>query len=137
MAQYLTGDQGSVTYTSGTGAETLQVADFGVWQATISRNVFSTTPFGYQIDRVTLGRPNVRGSFVGFMEGSAVTPPIPANASVPATMTLLLKTGRSYSFKARVFSLGIGQNSIEGSPTQQQYGFVSCGDSSADGITVA
>lgn len=132
MAQYITGDQGSFTFAS---AETLAVADFGQWNAVIDRNVFPTTPFGYLTDRVTLGRPRIRGSFVGFYDGTT-TPPIPANGSVSGTLTLLLKTGKSYSFKARIHSLGIGANSVEGGPIQQQYQFVGSADSNTDTITV-
>ena len=36
MAQYITGDKGTVTFS---GAEGVIVADLGAWQATISRNV--------------------------------------------------------------------------------------------------
>ena len=132
MANYITGDKGSVTFTSG---ESIVVADLGAWQATISRNVYPTTPFGYLIDRVTLGRNSVRGSFVGFFDGST-TPPVPANGSTPATLTLFIDTAgtKNYRFKARIFSLGIGANSVEGGPVQQQYGFVSCGDNNTDNI---
>lgn len=136
MAQYITGDKGSVTFASG---ETIIVADLGAWQATISRNVYPTTPFGYLTDRVTLGRNSVRGSFVGFFDGST-TPPIPANGSTPGTLTLIINSGTSptknYQFKARIFSLGIGANSVEGGPIQQQYGFVSCADNNTDDIKI-
>lgn len=132
MPQYITGDKGSVTITSG---ESITVADIGAWQATISRNVYQTTPFGYLIGRVTLGRNTIQGSFVGFFNGTT-TPPIPANGTNAATLTLQVNTGKTYSFPARVYSLGIGANSIEGSPIQQQYGFVSCGESGSDTITV-
>jgi len=133
MPQYITGDKGSVTFTSG---ETIQVADIGAWQATISRNVFSTTPFGYKIGRVTLGRNTIQGSFVGFFNGTN-TPPIPANGTNAATLRLTINTGKYYDFPARIFSLGIGANSIEGGPIQQQYGFVSCAEDAATDITVA
>jgi len=132
MPQYITGDKGSVTFTSG---ESVQVADLGAWQATISRNVFSTTPFGYKIDRVTLGRNSIRGSFVGFFNGTD-TPKIPANETNAATLRLTVNTGKYYEFPARIFTLGIGANSIEGSPIQQQYGFVSCSEVAATDITV-
>lgn len=138
MPQYITGDKGLVTFS---GAEGVVVADLGAWQATISRNVYPTTPFGYLIDRVTLGRNSVRGSFVGFFDGGT-TPPIPANGSTIGTLTLAINTSspgtatRYYRFPARIFSLGIGANSVEGGPIQQQYGFVSCADSNTDNITV-
>ena len=136
MPQYITGDKGSVTFS---GAEGVVVADLGAWQATISRNVYPTTPFGYLIGRVTLGRNTVQGSFVGFFDGT--TPPVPANGSTPGTLTLAINTTtgsatKYYRFPARIFSLGIGANSIEGGPIQQQYGFVSCADSNADNISV-
>jgi hypothetical protein len=134
MPQYITGDKGSVTFSSG---ETIQVADIGAWQATISRNVFSTTPFGYKIGRVTLGRNTIQGSFVGFFNGTN-TPPIPANGTNAATLRLSINdTSRYYDFPARIFSLGIGANSIEGGPIQQQYGFVSCAEAAGTDITVA
>jgi hypothetical protein len=133
MAQFITGDQGSFTFA---GAENVVVANFGQWSAVIDRNVFPTTPFGYLTDRVTLGRPRVRGSFVGFFDGD-ITPKIPENGSTSGTLTLLLKSGKSYSFKARIHSLGIGANSVEGGPIQQQYQFVGSADTNADTITVA
>jgi len=132
MAQYITGDKGLVTFS---GAEGVVVADLGAWQATISRNVYPTTPFGYLIGRVTLGRNTIQGSFVGFFNGTT-TPPIPANGTNAGTLTLQINTGKTYQFPARIFSLGIGANSIEGGPVQQQYGFVSCGESASDNITV-
>lgn len=133
MPQYITGDRGSVTFTSG---ENIIVADIGAWQATISRNVYQTTPFGYTIGRVTLGRNTVQGSFVGFFDGTN-TPPPPANGTNAATLRLTINSGnKNYQFPARVFSLGIGANSIEGGPIQQQYGFVSCGEAAGDTIEV-
>jgi len=133
MANYITGDKGSVTFTSG---ESIVVADLGAWQATISRNVYQTTPFGYLINRVTLGRNTIQGSFVGFFDG-VTTPPIPANGSSPATLRLTINTNKYYEFPARIFSLGVGANSIGGGPIQQQYGFVSCANTSSDNVTVA
>jgi len=132
MPQYITGDKGSVTFTGGEG---VVVADLGAWQATISRNVFSTTPFGYKIGRVTLGRNTIQGSFVGFFDGNT-TPPIPANGTNAATLRLTINASKYYEFPARIFSLGIGANSIEGGPIQQQYGFVSCSEVAATDITV-
>jgi hypothetical protein len=133
MASYVTGDSGSFTFS---GGESLVVADFGRWQAQIERKVFPTTPFGSLMERVTLGRLSVRGSFTGFFAGST-TPPIPANGSSPGTLTLLLTSGKSYSFAARIFTLETGANSITGEPSTQTYGFISCSNATTDTITVS
>ena len=132
MAAYLTGESGSFTFS---GAESLQVAEFGEWNATIDRKVYPSTPFGYLSDRVTLGRISASGSFTAFFDGTK--PPIPANGSTPGTLTLYLKTtstSASYVFKARIFALGTGANSVSGEPIRQTYQFVSCADSTTDTV---
>jgi hypothetical protein len=132
MAVYLTGESGSFTFS---GAESLLVADFGEWNATIDRKVFPSTPFGYLTDRVTLGRITVSGSFTGFFDGTK--PPIPANGATSGTLTLYLKTTStsvSYVFKARIFALSTGANSVSGEPTRQTYQFVGSADSASDTI---
>ena len=130
MAVYITGEAGSFTFTS---AETLIVADFGEWNATIDRKVYPSTPFGYLTDRVTLGRPTISGSFTGFFNGTD-KPPIPANGSTSGTLTLKLNTGTSYVCKARIYALGTGANSVSGEPIRQSYQFVGSADSSSDTI---
>lgn len=133
MSVYITGESGSFTFS---GAETLQVADFGEWNATFDRKVYPSTPFGYLTDRVTLGRLTASGSFTAFFDGTK--PPIPANGSTSGTLTLYLKTSATavnYVFKARVFALATGANSISGEPVRQTYQFVGSADSSSDTIT--
>lgn len=131
MAQYVTGDAGSFTFTSG---ETLVVADFGSWTATIDRPVYPTTPFNYLTDRVTLGRIKADGELTGWFNGTD-KPPIPANGSTSGTLTLKLNSGTSYAFKARLFALGTGAESVQGRPIEQRYRFISSADSAADTIT--
>ncbi len=130
MAVFITGESGSFTFTS---AETLVVAEFGEWNATIDRKVYPTTPFGYLTTRVTLGRPEIQGSFMGFFNGTD-KPPIPANGSVSGTLTLKLNTGTTYVCKARIFALSTGSNSISGEPIRIAYQFVGSADSASDTI---
>ena len=131
MAVYVTGEAGSFTFTN---AESLVVADFGRWNARLDRRVYPSTPFGYLTSRVTLGRLDADGSFDGFFDGTN-KPPIPANGSVSGTLTLKLNSSTSYTFKARIYSLATGANSVTGEPIKQTYGFVSSADSSSDTIT--
>lgn len=130
MANYVTGDSGSFTFTS---AETLVVADFGDWNAEIERPVFRTTPFGYLTERVTLGRLTARGTIMGFFDGTN-KPPIPANGSVSGTLTLKLNGSVQYAFKARLTSLSTGANSVSGEPVRQVYQFIGSADSASDTI---
>lgn len=131
MAVYVTGDSGSFTFTS---AESLIVADFGEWSATIDRKVYNTTPFGYLTTRVTLGRIEINGQFTGFFDGTN-KPPVPANGSTSGTLTLKLNGSTTYTCKARIFALNTGANSVSGEPVRQTYQFVGSADSSSDTIT--
>ena len=120
MGNYVTGDSGSFTFT---GAEGIVVADFGVWQGNFDRKVYPTTPFLYQTGRVTLGRLDARGQILQWVDG--VAPPFPANGSVSGQMTLNINGSLGYTFKARLYNLGMTSNSNNGDPVAPQYQFIS------------
>jgi hypothetical protein len=82
MPLYITGDKGSVTFTSG---ESMLSPILGHGRPRSAATSSRLPRSRYKIDRVTLGRNSIRGSFVGFFDG-ATTPPIPANGTNAATL---------------------------------------------------
>lgn len=131
MATFLTGDSGSITYD---GADAPVVADFGRWEATITRKVFPTTPFGYVMEKVTVGRLSIRGTILGWMAGT--TPPILSAESVTTgTISLFLSgTPKKYVFKGRLIALNTGANSMTGEPETIGYQFVGNATTSSETI---
>lgn len=137
MALTLTGDQGTVTITSGPWALTNGTSgDIDKWVCTFTRKANRTRPFGWILPKVTLGPLEGEG-YIEFDGLDGQTPALPA---VPATTygTLLLGTKSStqnYEGKAAFFNLqSFPIDSTAGSNQRWRMQFVFTAENSTDTI---
>lgn len=121
MATTITGDQGSFTYT---GSDTLVPANFGRWTMIINRTTSTYAVFGGSLLLSGVGQGVIRGVLNQFHDDDSATPPIPSGAS--GTLTLLAKTGQSWSFPARLNSMTSGAEA-SGPIQEVTYEFISNG----------
>lgn len=100
MATVITGDQGSFTFS---GGDTLVPANFGRWTMIINRSVSTYAVFGGTLALSGVGQGVIRGVLNQFHDDDSATPPIPSGTS--GTLTLLAKTGQSWQFAARLYTM--------------------------------
>lgn len=115
MADYLTGDQGTVTTLSGTGAPT--TTNICRWGMRVEKPRRNTTPFGSTYTRYKMTRVTATGFFdVMILDSDAALPAIPNNAQLSAvfrtstTSTATYDTG--YTMTIRVESQQITVDNI-------------------------
>lgn len=142
MAVNLRGDQGSFTFASGNTTITDgTTVDIDQWEGKFERQVNSVRPFGWAMEKVTLGPVRGRGR-LRFTAITGTTPPLPG-ASIATTGTLKLGvTGppgsptKYYQGKAQVYSVQLAPDSSAATNITGYYEFVFSGDSSSDDFSV-
>ena len=139
MAVNLRGDQGSFTFTAGNTTLTDgTTADIDQWEGKFERQVNSVRPFGWAMEKVTLGPVRGRGR-VRFTALNGTTPPIPgASTTTTGTMVLGVKgSTQKYTGKAQLYSVQLAPDSSAATNQTGYYEFIFSGDSSSDDFAVA
>ena len=128
MADKLTGDQGSFTFSGNSPSFTmtnLTTLEIDMWELTeLGRKVNSTVPFGYLGERHSVST-TLRGyGKYRFQAITGTTPPIPVITTTMGTLRLTLASGRYYEGTAVISALGgMNANSTEASDIDGMYAF--------------
>jgi hypothetical protein len=136
MAVILTGDQGSITFTSGNTS--LASLDGDYWEFEETRPAYKFRPFQYIMPKKILPGKDGRGRLrVAVMSGT--TPPLVGDKTTTTGVVILghLGTTQKLTFKAIITASRRSANSTSGEPQTVTYEFEPCADTNTDDIVAA
>lgn len=138
MGLNLRGDQGTVTFSGSPTIVNGTQADIDAWEATISRRVNKHRPFGWALDKVTLGGLEIRGRFhIVPIDAQTIGIPAASTATNGEIVLGIKGTTNKYTVLAQIYSLAIGANASQNGIVDGWYEFVGAGDDSADTVVPA
>lgn len=132
---FLTGDQGSFTWTDPSGNAIVE-ADFDFWQMEAQAPPQLYRPFGWLLPTAVFGTKVLRIQLRTGVNDSNPTPPIPNGARGTLTLNHKASGTRGYAFEASIYAEQTGANSTSGDMVMCNYSAIVNASTSSSTVTV-
>lgn len=132
---FLTGDQGSFTWTDPSG-NALVEADFDFWAMETERPPQQYRPFQWTLPTAVFRTASIRVRLRTAVNDSNPTPPIPNGARGTLTLNQKASGTRGYAFPASLYAMGSSANSTSGELVLCNYEAIVNASASSDTVTV-